>query len=197
MAEEKICSYLDLPFQHADPRVLKRMKRSLDRRRALHLLERIRKKLPDVALRTSLIVGFPGEGRSEFEELRRFVAEARFEHLGVFTYSPEKGTSAYRWGDPVPEEKKVERRGEVMAIQANISWAINRTRLHERLEALMETFVKNENGVLVGRARFQAPEVDGVVIIRDVRGTPQAVRPMEKVEITATRVYDLHGIISE
>jgi ribosomal protein S12 methylthiotransferase len=197
MAEEKICSYLDLPFQHADRRVLKRMKRSIDHRRALSLIEKIRKKLPDVALRTSVIVGFPGERRSEFEELKRFVAEARFEHLGVFTYSPEKGTAAFRWGDPIPEEEKVERQAEVMRIQAKISREINRSRLHQRLDVLMETFVENKRGVLVGRTRFQAPEVDGVVIVRDRRQTPQPVRPIEKVEITATRVYDLHGIISE
>ena len=109
MQEEKICAYLDIPFQHADSKITHRMKRGLEGKRALALLKRIRNRLPDVALRTSLIVGFPGEGKREYEKLENFVREARFDHLGVFVYSPEEGTEAFSFGDPVPGPEKQRR----------------------------------------------------------------------------------------
>jgi ribosomal protein S12 methylthiotransferase len=258
MKEEKICSYLDIPFQHADRRILKEMKRSMDERRALTLIDKIRKRLPDVALRTSLIVGFPGEGRREFKNLKTFVQTARFDHLGVFTYSPEEGTHSFRTGDPIPESEKLMRQEDIMRIQAEISSAINRKYLNQRLEILMEYPSHAAGKPLFGRARFQAPEVDGVIFIRDdspasrrlkalgsipnsviikqfsevgrvtarprpsslktppaapfaagVAGTGaappikvcfhhgiwDAYKPLEKVEIVATDVYDLHGKI--
>jgi ribosomal protein S12 methylthiotransferase len=195
MAEEKICSYLDIPLQHADRRILKKMNRSLDGRRALALLERIRKKLPGVALRTSLIVGFPGEGRREFEGLKTFVREAGFDHLGVFTYSPEEGTDAFQMGDAVSESEKLARREELMQTQAAISAAINKKYLNQREEILIENPGTAVGRASVGRARFQAPEVDGVIYVRDERPKPGRLKPLEKVEIVATDVYDLHGKI--
>jgi ribosomal protein S12 methylthiotransferase len=195
MAEDKICSYLDIPFQHADRGILKGMKRSLDGTRALALIEKIRKRLPDIALRTSLIVGFPGEGRREFESLKAFVRAARFDHLGVFSYSPEEGTDSFRAGDPILEEDKIKRQEEIMQIQAEISLAINRKYLNSLVEVVVETRSAGGSQTPFGRARFQAPEVDGVIYFRDSSTPPRRLRPLEKVEIVAADVYDLHGKI--
>jgi ribosomal protein S12 methylthiotransferase len=196
MQEDKICAYLDIPFQHAEPRLLRRMKRSIDGRRALILLGRIRKALPDIAVRTSLIVGFPGEGRKELEGLKRFVRAAYFDHLGVFTYSSERGTNAYALGDIVPEKEKQRRRDEIMSIQAGISTAINQKYLGRRLEVLIDDPAQADGKELAGRTRYQAPEVDGVVFLRRNRSLSRPLRPIEQVEITAAEVYDLHGIIA-
>ena len=195
MREDKICSYLDVPFQHADRRLLNSMNRSMDGTRALRLIETIRKALPDAAIRTSLIVGFPGEGREEFLRLKRFVREARFDHLGMFTYSPEEGTGAFELGDPVPESEKARRRDEIMALQAEIAASVQQQYLKRRLDVLIDSSSSAENKGIVGRARFQAPEVDGVVLI--VRGDSAAgpIRPIEKVEIISAGVYDLCGIV--
>ncbi len=194
MAQEKVCPYLDLPFQHADPVILKKMRRSLDDHRALHLIERIRRRLPDVAIRTTLIVGFPGEGRKEFGRLKRFVREARFDHLGVFAYSPEEGTPAFSLGDPVPDEVKVKRQEEIMALQAEISSSINKKYIGRRMEVLIES-PSAKRGELVGRSRFQAPEVDGVIFIQLDPSSEHPLQAIEKVEITETGVYDLRGKI--
>ena len=195
MREDKICSYLDVPFQHADRRLLNSMNRSMDGTRALRLIETIRKVLPDAAIRTSLIVGFPGEGREEFLRLKRFVREARFDHLGVFTYSPEEGTGAFELGDPVPESEKARRRDEIMALQVEIAASVQQQYLKRRLDVLIDSSSSAGNKGIVGRARFQAPEVDGVVLI--VRGDSAAgpIRPIEKVEIISAGVYDLCGIV--
>ncbi len=195
MKEKKICSYLDIPFQHADRRLLRRMKRSMDASRSLKLIEKIRRMLPDVALRTSLIVGFPGEGKREFEELKNFVLEAHFDHLGVFTYSPEENTPAFRLKDSPSESEKVRRRDEIMSLQAEISRAINRKYVHRRLEVLLEPRTEPGAGPIIGRTRFQAPEVDGIVRIEPRFDAFGHVRTIEKVEITAAEVYDLRGKI--
>jgi ribosomal protein S12 methylthiotransferase len=195
MKEEKICSYLDIPFQHSDRRLLRAMKRGLDGRRALKLIETVRKALPDVAIRTSLIVGFPGEGKKEFAGLRDFVREARFDHLGVFAYSPEDGTDAFRWGDPVAEAEKSRRRDEIMAVKARIVVSAQRKYLHRQLEVLIERSPRTTAEKAIGRTRFQAPEVDGVVLIeRGLHGAP-ALRPIERVEIISAEGYDLLGKI--
>jgi ribosomal protein S12 methylthiotransferase len=195
MRESKICPYLDIPFQHEDPVLLRKMKRSMDGRRALKLLDKIRKKIPGIALRTSLIVGFPGECRKEFDNLVAFVKEARFDHLGVFTYSREKGTEAYALGDPVRESVKQERKDRIMEIQAGIS--AERLKLHvgREIDVLLEGTWKDDPRFLVGRALFQAPEVDGVVFIENSRRRKQPAGLLQQVEITASEVYDLRGKI--
>ena len=196
MKEPKICSYLDIPFQHSAGRLLKSMKRGMGGARAVRLIEKIRKSLPGAAIRTSLIVGFPGEGGEEFRQLKEFVREARFDHLGVFTYSPEEGTGASRMGDPVPEREKVRRRDEILALQAEIASSIQRKYLQQRLEVLIDPSARVGKERLVGRARFQAPEVDGVVLIEQGgHAVAGPLRPIEKVEITSTEVYDLRGIL--
>jgi ribosomal protein S12 methylthiotransferase len=193
MGEEKICPYLDIPFQHSDSRILRRMKRSMDGKRALALIDRIRRRLPGIALRTTLIVGFPGEGPKESAALKDFVRAARFEHLGVFTYSPEESTDAFPLGNPVPEPEKQERRDEIMSLQARISKAILRKYLNRRLDVLLDGPGGKDVKTITGRTRFQAPEVDGVVHISADAGAARPLRAIEKVEITATGVYDLRG----
>jgi ribosomal protein S12 methylthiotransferase len=195
MKEDKICSYLDIPFQHSDRRLVRAMKRSLDGSKALRLIEMIRRTLPDVAVRTSLIVGFPGEGKDEFAGLKEFIREARFDHLGVFTYSPEEGTDAFPLGDPVPEDEKSGRRDEIMAIQAEIAASVQRKYLQRRLDVLIEPPAASTGGTIIGRTRFQAPEVDGVVLIERDPSLAGALRPIERVEIISTEGYDLRGKI--
>jgi ribosomal protein S12 methylthiotransferase len=193
MKEDKVCSYLDIPFQHSDRRLVQAMKRGLDGSRALRLIEMIRRTLPDVAIRTSLIVGFPGEGEDEFARLKEFVREARLDHLGVFTYSPEEGTDAFRLGDPVPEDEKSGRRGEIMAIQAEIAASIQRKYLQRRLDVLIEPPAASSNGAIIGRTYFQAPEIDGVVLVERDLSFERALRPIERVEIISAEGYDLRG----
>jgi len=196
MGEKKICPYLDIPFQHTDRRILRLMKRSGDGKRGLALLERIRRRLPGIALRTTVIVGFPGESRGEFAALKDFVGAARFDHLGVFTYSPEESTAAFRLGDPVPEPEKQWRRDEIMLLQAGISRSILRRHLHRRIDVLLDGAGGRDSQKITGRTRFQAPEVDGVVHVRTDGMPARPLRTIEKVEITSTGVYDLRGILA-
>jgi ribosomal protein S12 methylthiotransferase len=193
MQEDKICSYLDIPFQHADRNILKTMKRGLDGPRALKLIEKIRTKLPNASLRTSLIVGFPGEGDAEFSRLKKFVLRAQFEHLGVFIYSPEEGTECFLLGDPVPDKTKKERLEEIFQIQAEISLDKNSKYLGQTIDVLVEGHLKDQAGLLLSRARFQAPEVDGVVYVKVDRKVSDFVSTIQKVEIVDRDVYDLSG----
>lgn len=195
MQEEKICSYLDLPFQHSDSQIIKRMKRAMDGKRALKLIQKIREKLPGVALRTSLVVGFPGEGQKEFESLKNFVTEARFDHLGVFIYSPEDGTSCFGLGETVKESVKKRRKQKIIDIQAEISYQNNRKYLDETLDVLIEGTLKDNPQLLAGRARFQAPEVDGMIFLSSPPSIDKVVNTIQKVEITDHDIYDLFGKI--
>jgi ribosomal protein S12 methylthiotransferase len=193
MADPKICRYFDIPFQHADRGILKAMRRGLAADRALRLIDLIRTRLPGSAIRTSLIVGFPGEGRREFAALRRFVEEARFEHLGVFAYSPEKGTAAYGLAETVSPREKEDRRAEIMALQAAISLAHHQARIGQTLDVLVEAPDAGSAGRWTGRARFQAPEVDGVVRFSLPAGMTEPPGPIVRVDIVAAETYDLVG----
>ena len=195
MQEEKICSYLDLPFQHSHPQIIKRMKRAMDGERALRLIKKIRKKIPDLALRTSLVVGFPGEGKDEFENLANFVREAKFDHLGVFTYSQEEGTDCFGLGDPVREKVKKRRKERIMNIQADISFQNNSKYLHQHLDVLIEGTLREDSSQIIGRARFQAPEVDGIIFLHSPFPLAKVVNTIQKVEINAYDIYDLYGNI--
>jgi ribosomal protein S12 methylthiotransferase len=194
MADPKVCRYLDIPFQHADPAIVKRMGRSVPGPRALKLLDRIRDRLPGAALRTSVIVGFPGEGRREFEALAAFVRESRFDHLGVFTYSPEEGTAAFALGDPVSAAAKERRRNRILEIQASLSAQRLSGLVGRTLDVLIEGPYEKSGRLLVGRTRSQAPEVDGVVLVERPDGFDPRAEPIRPVEITAADVYDLQGL---
>ena len=196
MAGPKICRYFDIPFQHADPGLVKAMRRGLDGTRALRLLDRIRTKLPEAAVRTSLIVGFPGEGKKEFAALRRFVEAARFDHLGVFAYSPERGTASAGLIDRVPFEEKEARRREIMEIQASISREKNETRIGRTIDVLVEGPDAASPGRWTGRGRFQAPEVDGIVRFSLPPGMSEPPAPIVRVAIASADDYDLFGTLA-
>jgi ribosomal protein S12 methylthiotransferase len=196
MQEERICSYLDIPFQHSDPKIIKHMKRGMDGKRALKLIQKLRNKLPDISLRTSLVVGFPGESKKEFDELKRFVQNARFDHLGVFTYSKEEGTDSFSLGDPVKESVKEKRKEKIMEIQAEISYQNNKKYLNQSMDALIEGTLKENSDILIGRGKFQAPEVDGIIFVDAPGKFQKTVNTIQKVEITGQDVYDLYGKIA-
>jgi ribosomal protein S12 methylthiotransferase len=193
MQDPKICPYLDIPFQHSDPVLVQSMKRAMAGPRALKLLKKIRAKIPGLSIRTSLIVGFPGEQRKEFEGLIRFVKEARFDHLGVFTYSREEGTEAYSLGDPVPETVKQKRKDRILAVQADISSENLKKYVAQTIDVLFEGDRPQDSLLLIGRSRFQAPEVDGCVFVERPKNSDLLGPPLGKVEIIASDVYDLHG----
>lgn len=172
MAEfESLVNYLDMPLQHADPNVLRRMNRPSDPALTRRLLDHARRLMPDIALRTTLIVGFPGETEEEFNNLLRFVEEEEFEHVGVFTFSPEKGTKAVTLPNPVPPEVAEERRGLIMEAQQRIALNKNRQRIGTTVEVLVEAIGESEDEfggsepISVGRTWRNAPEVDGLVFI--------------------------------
>jgi len=192
MRDPKICPYFDIPFQHADRSILRAMKRSLDAGRALKLLDKIRKTVPETAIRTSLIVGFPGEGRGAFKALAAFVREALFDHLGVFTYSSEDGTSAAALGDPVPGNIKEARRNEILEIQAGISASKLQSYIGKTLDVLIEGRSDTSRRTWRGRTQFQAPEVDGAVVVE--ASWDRLENLIRRVKITSSDVYDLRGI---
>jgi ribosomal protein S12 methylthiotransferase len=197
MKEKRICSYLDIPFQHSHPKIIKKMKRGMDGERALELIQKIREKLPDVALRTSLVVGFPGEGKEEFDDLESFVWRARFNHLGVFCYSREEGTDCFALGDPVKESIKKKRKDRIMELQMAISEETNKKYFKKKIDVLIEGVLKENPKMLVGRGPFQAPEVDGVILIDAARKASEAVNTIKPVEIKGWDVYDLYGKLAE
>jgi ribosomal protein S12 methylthiotransferase len=186
----RIVDYVDLPLQHADPAVLRRMRRGGSAAQHLELLSRFRRAMPSAAVRTTLIVGFPGETEREFEHLLDFVREARFEHLGVFVYSHEPGTPAGAWDDDVPEATKRERRERLLACQQQIVFERHRRALGRRVEVLCEGTHPDTDWLLVGRTRHQAPEVDGLVLINDGTAAPGE---FVDVELTDTAGYDVVG----
>ncbi len=188
--EERICSYLDLPIQHIDDGILRRMGRRTKGQEIRNLLMRVREYLPQVTLRTSLIVGFPGEGEREFNVLMDFVEETQFDNLGAFKYSPEEGTPAAKLSGSVPDEVKEERLGVLMERQKEISLGKHRNRVGRRIEVLVEGS-DTEKGTLKGRFSGQAPEIDGSVFLKG------KAQPGDWVEARITKAlpYDLVGKI--
>ncbi len=189
----KVVHYVDLPLQHAHPDTLRRMRRGGSAESHLRLLGKFRRAMPDAALRTTLIVGFPGETEAEFEALLDFVREVRFDHLGVFTYSHEEQTAAYRLDDDVPAAVKQERMERLMTCQHGIVLARNAERIGERVEVLVEGCHPETEHLLVGRMRGQAQDVDGQVLIND--GLASGGEFVE-VELTEVAGYDLVGRIT-
>ncbi|HKB10197.1 MAG TPA: 30S ribosomal protein S12 methylthiotransferase RimO [Vicinamibacterales bacterium] len=192
MAEcEKVCNYIDLPLQHASNAVLKRMKRPGTRQTYDRLLERIRARVPGVALRTTFIVGFPGEAEADVEELREFIRDHAFDHVGVFTYSHEEGTSAFALDDSVPAATKAARRGGVMALQKALVRQRQLARVGERARVLVDGPSAEHELVLRARLATQAPDIDASVFLTEC--DPSAYRPGDfaEVQIVAARDYDL------
>jgi ribosomal protein S12 methylthiotransferase len=192
MAEsDKVCKYVDLPLQHAAPGVLKRMKRPGTGTSYRRLLDRIRTRVPGVALRTTLIVGFPGETADEFASLEAFVRDVRFDHLGVFTYSHEEGTRAYARPDDVPARVKRQRRSALMRLQKRLVQKAQRGRMGERVRVMVDGPSPEHGLVLRGRLATQAPDIDSCVYLTDA--DPESGVPGRLLEgtIVGSREYDL------
>ena len=185
----RICPYFDIPIQHAGDSVLKRMGRHYKRKDLLRLFESIRAAVPEASLRTTVIVGFPGETDADFEILLSFIKEVRFDHLGVFVYSDADDLPSHLLKNPVPAAVARRRHNRLMAAQKKISAEINRCRLEKIFPVLVES--APEKGVYMGRTRFQAPEVDGVTIIHADRLN---IGDIVRVRITDTLEYDLIGV---
>ncbi|MEO8257814.1 MAG: 30S ribosomal protein S12 methylthiotransferase RimO [Acidobacteriota bacterium] len=192
MAEcDKVCNYIDLPLQHASNPVLKRMKRPGTRQKYDQLLTRIRARVPGVALRTTFIVGFPGESDADVAELCGFVTDHHFDHVGVFTYSHEEGTSAYALSDDVTGRAKAARRARVMGLQRRLVRVRNRGRIGERVRIVIDGPASDHELVLKGRLSTQAPDIDASVYLTECDPSAFAGGDFAEVEIMAARNYDL------
>ncbi|MBP7216089.1 MAG: MiaB/RimO family radical SAM methylthiotransferase [Candidatus Omnitrophica bacterium] len=186
--EPRICKYIDLPLQHCNDRILTMMRRGMKNKQIRARIASIRKKIPGVCLRTSLIVGFPSETDKEFKELLAFIKEMRFERLGVFMYSQEEGTEAYHFKQQVPQAVKQARFDEIMSLQQTIARSINERFQGTILDVIID---EKEQDSYFGRTQFDAPEVDGIVHVRSSR----SLKPGDliKVRVTDTLEYDLVG----
>lgn len=190
MAERKeLCNYLDMPLQHASDTVLDRMRRQITVAETRELIQYARQRVPDIAIRTTFLVGFPGETEEEFQELCDFVQEMRFERVGVFQYSHEESTRAYELEDNVPAELKTERANRLMEIQQSISLEKNEEKVGQRLRVL---FDRKEGGFFIGRTEHDSPEVDNEVLV-NAQENYVRLGDFAEVEITEVSEYDLYG----
>lgn len=186
-SSKQVLPYLDMPLQHAHPQTLYRMKRPSNMDWVYRTLEKLRAKMPDIAIRTTFIVGYPGETEEEFRALEEFVRAARFDRAGAFPFSFEPGTSSEPLGDPIPSEVKQERYERLMEVQQGISLEINQSFVGKTLDVLIEGY---NNGMSVGRSYRDAPEIDGYVLVQEKLKVGEIV----PVRITGAMVYDLTGV---
>lgn len=185
---DNVCNYLDMPLQHINDNMLKSMRRGINREKTIKLIEDIRKKVPDIALRTTLITGYPGEGEAEFDELLNWVRESRFERLGCFTYSHEENTHAFNQVDDVPDEIKQERADRIMEVQSEISYELNQEKVGKAFKVLVD---RVESGNYIARTEYDSPEVDNEVLIPQTDDLHLRIGDFARVEITSADHYDL------
>ena len=188
--ENKFCHYLDLPIQHASDAVLKRMGRRTSKAQLVEIIEKLRKEIPDISLRTTLITGFPGETQEQHEELKDFVDEMEFDRLGVFTYSPEEDTPAATMADQIPEEVKEDRQAELMELQQEIAFDLAEDMVGREVLVMIEGKVADENAY-VGRTYKDAPNVDGLIFINTDEELMSG--DFARVRVTGALEYDLIG----
>ena len=186
-----ICNYLDMPLQHISDTMLSSMRRGITSQKTIDLVNSIRDKVPNIALRTTLICGYPGETEKDFEEMKEWVAESRFDRLGCFTYSHEEKTHAHLLNDNVPEELKQERVDEIMNIQQEISFDINQDKVGKTFKVLID---KKEGDYFIGRTEFDSPEVDNEVLI-DAKSSYATPGSFVNVKIDRAEDFDLYGQI--
>ncbi len=192
--EEKVCHYLDIPIQHASDRVLKRMGRKTSQSELREMIAKLRERIPDIALRTTLITGFPGETEEDHEELMAFIDDMEFERLGVFSYSAEEGTPAAEFPDQVPGEIKETRRKEAMELQQEIAFEKAEAMTGQVLEVMIEGKLADE-AVYVGRTYMDAPDVDGYIFVNS--GGPFMSGDFVRVRVTGAAEYDLIGEVCD
>jgi len=187
--EPKICNYIDIPLQHINTELLKAMKRGTTFEKTNALLDKFREKVPDMAIRTTLIVGFPGETEEKFEELKQWVRDQRFDRLGCFTYSHEENTTAYVLEDNVPDEVKQKRVEDIMEIQQQISWEKNQEKIGKTFKCI---FDRKEGDYFVGRTEYDSPDVDNTVLV-PAKDVYISIGEFANVKITSAEDYDLIG----
>lgn len=187
--EPKICNYLDIPLQHISDKILTSMKRGTTQEKTTKLLTKFREAVPEMAIRTTLIVGYPGETEEDFQALKDFVKAMRFDRLGCFTYSHEENTTAYELADDVPEEVKLQRANEIMELQSQISWELNQAKVGKVFRCLID---RKEGNYFVGRTEYDSPDVDNEVLI-DAKKHYVKIGDFTDVKITEAADYDLYG----
>lgn len=190
--EPKICNYLDIPLQHISDDILKSMRRGTTKEKTTKLLKAFREAVPEMTIRTTLIVGYPGETEENFQELKQWVANMRFERLGCFTYSHEENTHAYNLEDNVPEDIKQDRANQIMEIQSQISWELNQAKIGQTLKVVID---RKEGNYFVGRTEFDSPDVDNEVLI-DASKTYLKTGEFTTVKITDAADFDLYGEVA-
>lgn len=187
--EPKVCNYIDIPLQHIADSVLKSMRRGTTKAKTTKLLEEFRAAVPEMTIRTTLIVGYPGETQEDFETLRDWVKEMRFERLGCFTYSHEENTHAFNLKDDVPEEVKMERANEIMEIQSQISWELNQQKIGQEFKVVID---RKEGQYFIGRSEFDSPDVDNEVLINASKHYLKTGE-FATVQIYNAEDFDLYG----
>ena len=188
--EEVICRYVDLSIQHISDNILKKMNRPTSAHSIRSLINKLRKNIPGLAIRTTILVGFPGENESDFKELLDFIEDTKFERLGAFTYSNEEGTRSFNYDDQVPDELKEERLKRVMELQQKNSLNYNKSFLGKTIDVLIDEIDPRDKNLYIGRTQYDAPSVDGEVFVKG-----RGLKPGDfvKVKITDTLEYDLVG----
>ncbi len=187
--EPKVCNYLDIPLQHISDAILKSMRRGTTKEKTTTLLKEFRTAVPDMTIRTTLIVGYPGETEEDFQTLKNWVQEMRFERLGCFTYSHEENTHAYNLEDDVPEEVKIDRANQIMEIQSQISWELNQQKIGQEFKIVVD---RKEGNYFIGRTEFDSPDVDNEVLI-DATKTYLKTGEFATVKIIEAEDFDLYA----
>ena len=187
----KVCHYLDMPLQHASDPVLSAMRRNITNAETIDLIKQIRAKVPDIAIRTTMLVGFPGETEEDIEKMKEFMEQVKFERLGVFTYSHEEDTRAHKAADDIPQEVKEARAAELMELQEGISLALNQQKVGNTYRVI---FDRKEGGYFIGRTEYDSPEVDNEVLV-SAENTYIRIGDFANVKITSAEEFDLYGEI--
>ena len=188
---DKICNYIDIPLQHINNNILKSMKRGSSHEKIDDLLKTFRNRVPDIAIRTTLIVGYPGETQERFQELLQWVQDTKFDRLGVFTYSHEENTSAYELEDDITEDIKKARANEIMNLQANISWNLNQEKIGKTFKVI---FDRKEGDYFVGRTEFDSPDVDNEVLVKADQNYVR-IGDFANIKIFNADHFDLYGVV--
>ncbi|WP_417557675.1 30S ribosomal protein S12 methylthiotransferase RimO [Mesoflavibacter zeaxanthinifaciens] len=191
--EPKICNYLDIPLQHISDKILKSMRRGTTQEKTTKLLKEFRAAVPEMTIRTTLIVGYPGETEEDFETLKQWVTDMRFERLGCFTYSHEENTHAYNLEDDVPEDVKQDRANQIMEIQSQISWELNQEKIGQTFKVVID---RKEGNYFVGRTEFDSPDVDNEVLI-DATTTYLKTGDFYNVKVLEAEDFDLYAQVVE
>ena len=189
--EPKICNYIDIPLQHISDSILKSMRRGTTKEKTTKLLKEFRAKVPEMTIRTTLIVGYPGETEEDFQTLKQWVKDMRFERLGCFTYSHEENTHAYNLEDDVPEDIKIQRANEIMEIQSQISWELNQEKIGKTFKVVID---RKEGNYFVGRTEYDSPDVDNEVLI-NASSTYLKTGEYTSVIIVDAEDFDLYGVV--